>query len=164
MVRARRKIAVGRAQCHVADHATDNPAQIVSAGLTEEQALAAGHDCDCRVLSAPDIPRALANRDIRSALKLMADADNGKVLGVHAAIEVAGDVMLAVTYAIKLGMTVDDIADTWAPYLTVSEALRIAAGAVPQRQADQLLRMTRDRSRRGRCSRCPSCAAPDTSY
>jgi mercuric reductase len=30
--------------------------QIASAGLTEEQALAAGHDCDCRVLGAQDIP------------------------------------------------------------------------------------------------------------
>ena len=25
-------------------------------------------------------------------------------------------------------MTIDDVADTWAPYLTMSEALRIAAG------------------------------------
>jgi mercuric reductase len=36
--------------------------------------------------------------------------------------------MLAATSAIRTGMTVDDIADTWAPYLTMSEALRIAAG------------------------------------
>jgi mercuric reductase len=102
--------------------------QIASAGLTEEQALAAGHDCDCRVLGAQDIPRALANRDTRGALKLVADAGTGKVLGVHAVLDGAGDVMLAATYAIKLGMTVDDIADTWAPYLTMSEALRICAG------------------------------------
>ena len=102
--------------------------QIASAGMTEEQALAAGHDCDCRVLGAKDIPRALANRDTRGALKLVADAGTGRVLGVHAALDGAGDVMLAATYAIKLGMTVDDIADTWAPYLTMSEALRIAAG------------------------------------
>ena len=102
--------------------------QVASAGLTEEQALAAGHDCDCRVLGAQDIPRALANRDTRGALQLVADASTGKVLGVHAALDGAGDVMLAATYAIKLGMTIDDIADTWAPYLTMSEALRIAAG------------------------------------
>jgi mercuric reductase len=47
---------------------------------------------------------------------------------VHAALEGAGEVMLAATYAIRAGMTVDDVADTWAPYLTMSEALRIAAG------------------------------------
>ena len=102
--------------------------QIASAGLTEQRAVAAGHDCDCRVLGAQDIPRALANRDTRGALKLVADAGSGKVLGVHAVLDGAGDVMLAATYAIKLGMTVDDIADTWAPYLTMGEALRICAG------------------------------------
>lgn len=102
--------------------------QLASAGITEQQALAAGHDCDCRVLGAQDIPRALANRDTRGALKLVADARTGRVLGVHAALDGAGEVMLAATYAITRGMTVDDVADTWAPYLTMSEALRIAAG------------------------------------
>ena len=102
--------------------------QLASAGLTEAQALAAGHHCDCRVLGAQDIPRALVDRDTRGALKLVADATSGEVLGVHAALDGAGDVMLAATYAIKFGLTVDDLADTWAPYLTMSEALRIAAG------------------------------------
>jgi mercuric reductase len=102
--------------------------QIASAGLTERTALAQGHSCDCRVLGAQDIPRALANRDTRGALKIVIDADTRKVLGVHAALDGAGDVMLAATYAIKFGLTVDDIADTWAPYLTMAESLRIAAG------------------------------------
>jgi mercuric reductase len=102
--------------------------QLASAGLTEQHALAAGHDCDCRVLGGQDIPRALVNRDTRGALKLVADAGTGKVLGVHAALDGAGDLMLAATYAIKFGLTVADLADTWAPYLTMSEALRIAAG------------------------------------
>lgn len=102
--------------------------QIASAGMTEQQALAAGYSCDCRVLGGQDIPRALANQDTLGALKIVIDAGSGKVLGVHAALDGAGDVMLAATYAIKTGMTVSDIADTWAPYLTMSEALRIAAG------------------------------------
>jgi mercuric reductase len=102
--------------------------QLGSAGLTEQQALDRGHRCDCRILGARDIPRALANRDPHGALKLVIDADSRQVLGVHAALDGAGDVMLAATYAIKFGLTVDDLADTWAPYLTMSEALRIAAG------------------------------------
>ena len=40
----------------------------------------------------------------------------------------AGEVIAAAVYAIKARMTVDDLADTWSPYLTMSEALRIAAG------------------------------------
>lgn len=102
--------------------------QLASAGLTEAQALAAGHDCDCRVLQAHDIPRALANHDPHGVLKIVIDAATRKVLGVHAALDGAGDVILAATYAIKHGLTVDDLADTWAPYLTMGEALRICAG------------------------------------
>lgn len=40
----------------------------------------------------------------------------------------AGEMMLAATYAINAGFTVDDLADTWAPYLTMAESLRLAAG------------------------------------
>lgn len=102
--------------------------QLASAGLTEARAVAAGHRCDSRVLSLEDVPRALANRDTRGVVKLVADADTGKLLGVHTAAEAGGEVLLAATYAIKAGMTVDDVADTWAPYLTMAESLRIAAG------------------------------------
>jgi len=102
--------------------------QLASAGLTEQRALELGHACDCRVLDAQGLPRALVNQDTRGVLKLVIDAGTRKVLGVHAALDGAGDVMLAATYAIKFGLTVDDLADTWAPYLTMSEALRIAAG------------------------------------
>jgi len=102
--------------------------QLASAGLTEAQALAAGYVCDCRVLDAADIPRALVNADPLGALKIVADAETGQVLGVHAALESAGELMLAATYAIKAGLTVDDLADTWAPYLTMAESLRLAAG------------------------------------
>lgn len=102
--------------------------QLGSAGLTEAQALTAGYRCECRVLDLADVPRALANRDTRGVVKLVADADTGRVLGVHAVAEAAGEIILAATYAIKAGMTVDEIADTWAPYLTMAESLRIAAG------------------------------------
>jgi len=93
--------------------------QVGAAGMTEQQALDAGHDCDCHVLGATDIPRSLANQDPLGALNIVADAPTGRVLGVHAALEGAGDVMLAATYPIRNGMTVDDLADTWAPYLTI---------------------------------------------
>jgi mercuric reductase len=102
--------------------------QLASVGLTEAAALAAGHSCTCRVLGLEDVPRALVARDTLGALKLVAEAEIGKVLGVHASADGASEIMLAATYAIRAGMTVDDIADTWAPYLTMAESLRIAAG------------------------------------
>lgn len=101
--------------------------QLASAGLTEQQALAQGHSCDSRTLGAEDLPRALANNDARGALKIVIDAETRRILGVHAALDGAGDVILAATYAIKFGLNIEDLADTWAPYLTVAEALRLCA-------------------------------------
>jgi len=69
----------------------------------------------------------VANRDTRGAIKLVADAATGKVLGVHAVAEGAGDMILAGVYAIKFGLTVEDLATTWAPYLTMSEGLKLVA-------------------------------------
>jgi mercuric reductase len=80
------------------------------------------------VLNLGDVPRALVNHDTRGEVKLVADAATGAVVGVHALADGAGEIMLAATYAIKAKMTVDDVADTWAPYLTMAESLRIVAG------------------------------------
>ncbi len=118
--------------------------QLASAGWTEQEALRPGHACDCRVLGAQDLPRALVNHDTRGALKLVIDADTRKVLCVHAALDGAGDVMLAATYAITFGLTVDDLADTWR---AVPDRERVAAPgrrALPLDHADGLRRMTRD--------------------
>lgn len=100
---------------------------VASAGMTEAEALAAGHTVDSRVVELSDVPRAIVNRDTRGGIKLVADAQTGKVLGVHAVADHAGEVMLAATYAIKFGLTVDDLAATWAPYLTMSESLKLVA-------------------------------------
>jgi mercuric reductase len=102
--------------------------QLASAGLTEAEATAAGHDCQTRVLDLAEVPRALVNRDVRGAIAMVADARTGTILGVHALADGAGEIMLAATYAIRAGMTVDDVAGTWAPYLTMAESLRLVAG------------------------------------
>lgn len=34
--------------------------------------------------------------------------------------------ILAAVYAVKFGLSVRDLADTWAPYLTIAEGLNLA--------------------------------------
>jgi mercuric reductase len=101
--------------------------QLGSAGITEAEAIAAGYRCACRYLRLADVPRAIANHDTRGGIKIVADADTGRVLGVHALADGAGEMMLAATYAIKAGFTVTQLADTWAPYLTMAEGIRLTA-------------------------------------
>ncbi len=101
--------------------------QLAAVGLTEQQAIEQGVDCSCRVMTLDHLPRALVNRDIRGLVKIVAERTTGRVMGVTLVAANAGDAILAAVYAIKHQMTVDEMADTWAPYLTVGEGLRLAA-------------------------------------
>jgi mercuric reductase len=100
---------------------------IASAGLTEAELIQSGVTCDCRVLPLGAVPRAIVNRDTRGVVKLVVEAATGRIRGVHAVADGAGEMITAAVYAIRAGMTVSELAGTWAPYLTMSEALRLAA-------------------------------------
>jgi mercuric reductase len=102
---------------------------IAAVGLTDEQANKSGYTCECRVVELEHVPRARVNLDTRGLVKIVAERSSGRVLGIHVLAENAGDVILAGVYAVKFGLTVDDLADTWAPYLTMSEGMKLAAQA-----------------------------------
>jgi mercuric reductase len=101
--------------------------QIAAAGLTEASARDAGHAVKTSVLPLTAVPRALVNHDTRGLVKIVAGESTDKVLGVHMLAHGAGEVIQAAVYAIKFGLTVTDLAETWAPYLTMAESLRLAA-------------------------------------
>ncbi len=100
---------------------------IAAVGLTEAEAGSAGLSCTCRVLPLEYLPRAIVNRDTRGLVKIVAEQGSGRVVGIHIAAANAGDAVLAATYALEGGMSVDQLANTWAPYLTVAEGIKLAA-------------------------------------
>jgi len=102
---------------------------IASAGLTEAQALAQGIDCESRVLDLANVPRAIVSRNTRGVVKLVAERDTGRVIGMHMLADGAGDAILAGVYAIDANLTVSDLAASWNPYLTIGEGLHLAAQA-----------------------------------
>jgi len=103
--------------------------QVGTVGLTEAAARATGQDVETSVLPLRAVPRALANRDTRGVVKLVAEAGGGRLLGAHVVADGAGDVVYAATLAVRFGLTVSDLRDTLAPYLTMAESLRLAAQA-----------------------------------
>jgi mercuric reductase len=103
--------------------------QLAAVGLTDQQVVQRGIACACRVLPLEQVPRALVNRDTRGLVKVVAERPTGRVLGVTMVADGAGDAIQAAVYAVKLGMTVGELADTWAPYLTIGEGLKLAAQA-----------------------------------
>ncbi len=102
---------------------------IAAVGLTDEQAAASGVACTCRVLPLSAVPRALVNRDTRGFVKIVAEAASRRILGATVVADGAGDVILAAVYAVRFGLTTDQVASTWAPYLTFAEGFKLAAQA-----------------------------------
>ena len=100
---------------------------IASVGLTDEEANAQGFVCECRVLPLSYVPRAIVNRDTRGVAKIVTERATGRILGVHLLAEGAGDAILAAIYAMDAGFTVQQLADAWCPYLTMGEAIKLAA-------------------------------------
>ncbi|TLP97353.1 mercury(II) reductase [Nesterenkonia salmonea] len=98
---------------------------IGAVGMTEKQVLAAGIRCDCRVLPLHHVARALVNRDTRGFIKIVVNADTSEILGLTAVTKDAGELAAAGVHV--LGKTVAEVADEWAPYLTMAEGIRIAA-------------------------------------
>jgi mercuric reductase len=109
-------------------HVTFTTPTIAAAGITEAQAHAQGIDCSCRVLDlSANVPRSIVSRSPHGVVKLVAARDSRRVLGVHLLADGAGDAILAGVYAIEAGRTVADLADSWDPYLTIGEAIHLAA-------------------------------------
>ena len=100
---------------------------VATVGLTEEQAKEKGYDAKTSVLPLDAVPRAIVNRETTGEFKLVADAETLKVLGVHIVSENAGDVIYAASLAVKFGLTIEDLTETLAPYLTMAEGLKLAA-------------------------------------
>ena len=101
--------------------------QVASVGLTEAAANEAGHETRISVLPLEHVPRALAARDTRGLIKLVAEAQTGRLLGAHILAPEGADSIQAAALAIKQGLTYQDMADMIFPYLTTVEGLKLAA-------------------------------------
>jgi mercuric reductase len=101
--------------------------QVATVGLTEAEARARGIEVRTSVLPLEHVPRALAARDTRGLIKLVAEAGTDRLLGAHVLAAEAGEVIQTATMALRAGMTVQDLADTLFPYLTQVEGLKLAA-------------------------------------
>ena len=101
--------------------------QVASVGLTEARAKSAGYDVATSVLGLDHVPRALAARDTRGLIKLVADKESKKLLGAHIIAPEGADSIQTAAMALKMGMTYDDLGTMIFPYLTTVEGLKLAA-------------------------------------
>ena len=101
--------------------------QVATVGLTEAQAKERGIDVKTSLLPMEAVPRALAARDTRGVIKLVADRATDRLLGAHILAPEAGDSIQTAAIAIKAKMSAAELAATIFPYLTTVEGLKLAA-------------------------------------
>lgn len=101
--------------------------QVAGVGLSEAEAVAAGHQVKTSVLTLDNVPRALAARDTRGLIKLVADAKTDRLLGGVIAAPEGSDSIQTLALALKFGMTTKALGETIFPYLTTVEGLKLAA-------------------------------------
>lgn len=100
---------------------------VATVGLTEQQAIKQGYEVISSVLPIEAVPRAQVNHETTGVFKLVVDAKTRQLLGGHIVAENAGDVIYAVTLAVKFGLTIENLKDTLTPYLTMAEGVKLAA-------------------------------------
>ncbi|HIE39252.1 MAG TPA: mercury(II) reductase [Anaerolineae bacterium] len=101
--------------------------QVATVGLTEAEAQAQGIEVRTSILPLDYVPRALAARDTRGLIKLVAEAGTDRLLGAHVLAAEGGEVVQTATIALRAGMRVQDLVETLFPYLTQVEGLKLAA-------------------------------------
>ncbi len=101
--------------------------QVGIVGLSEDEAIAAGHRCWCNTIPMALVPRAAAIHDTRGLIKMVADADTNEVLGVSMVGVNAAEVIHEAAMALRFHARLDDFIDLIHVYPTMSEALKLVA-------------------------------------
>jgi mercuric reductase len=97
--------------------------------MSPQEAEAAGMRTITSDLALEHVPRALAVRDTRGFIRLVADESSRRLLGAHILASEAGEMITEPALAMRFGLTIDDLASSFHPYLTLSEGIKLAAQA-----------------------------------
>ncbi len=101
--------------------------QVAGAGLDEVQAEAQGIPFEVSKLALEHVPRAIAANDTRGFIKLIRNSETDKLIGARIVAPEGGELIQQLTMAIKYGITVNDLAESFYPYLTLGEGIKLAA-------------------------------------
>ncbi len=105
--------------------------QVAGVGLTEAAAEAQGYDVKVSTLPLAYVSRALAARETRGLIKLVADRNTNQLLGAHVLAAEGGEIIqtavLAMKFGLEYGFTVTDLRDMLFPYLVQVEGIKLAA-------------------------------------
>jgi len=107
--------------------------EIASVGETEDELKERGHKCRIGRFSFAANGRARAAGQMEGFVKIIADAENDRVLGVHIIGAHAGELIAEAAVAMEFGASSEDLARCCHAHPTLAEAIKEAAMAVDKR-------------------------------
>jgi mercuric reductase len=101
--------------------------EVAVVGYSEEEAREAGFAVITNTMPVSAIPKAHVTGQTWGAVKMVAEAGTGRLLGVHLSCQRGADVINEAALAIRFKLTVEDLANTLHVYPSIGEGLRLCA-------------------------------------
>jgi len=108
-------------------HTTFTDPEVSSVGLTEEQALKAGYNIDKAVFPIGYTPKAQAIFKTEGLVKMIAEKETGKVLGIHMLAHNSSETIQQASVYIQNNYTVEMVGREIGVYPTMAESLKLCA-------------------------------------
>jgi mercuric reductase len=96
--------------------------QVASVGLKESEC----KECTYKILPVSTVAKARIIRKESGSIKMVVNKGK-RIRGVHVVSPYASEIIIEGVYAVKLGLTVEDIIDTVHAFPTISESIKLAA-------------------------------------
>ena len=108
--------------------------ELGAVGLTEHEARERGLDVETATHPVSNVTRSQYVAEKHGLYKLVFERGSRRVLGVHVVSRNASDIVQGLTHALRLGVTVDDLANAHHVYPSWGEGVKAAAeSAAPER-------------------------------
>jgi mercuric reductase len=101
--------------------------QVAGVGLDEADAAAKKIPVDVSLLPLSAVPRAIVARDTRGFVKLIRHRKDDRLLGARILAPEGSELLMEASLAIRYRIPVEEIKEMLHPYLTLGEAVRLAA-------------------------------------
>lgn len=101
--------------------------EVAMVGHSEESARQAGFDCIVNCMPVSAIPKAHVTGMTDGVIKMIAERESGRLLGVHLVCHRGADMINEASLALRMRATVTDLATTMHVYPSIGEGLKLCA-------------------------------------
>jgi len=113
--------------------------QVAGVGMTEDRARSAGLKPVCNSITLASMVKSSIDGDPRGMVKIVAEREGGRILGVHICAPLATEMIQEGVVAVVRGLTADDLGGMPHIYPTAAEALAVCARGLRGRKGECLL-------------------------